>query len=498
MIDVNISLTESLNSTEPSSYWGSFRELSATTCAQIQQRIKEIGQLLEKFRPFVMQSQVFDLTSTIPSNLISAIQEGISGSYFLKNLEGENQFVIKPIDEDAGCINNPKYFWGSSRSSPVRDDMPLYLSSLKEAATYEVASSVGLTSIAPKTALAIFESDTFFYLVDDLAKDSSKSEEVKFLLEEVRGFSKEKLCSVQEFVPNAQDLFSLEYSGMGDFSFPSETLELESDTSFRGLSGLSRTEGCNRMLLFLRLGSEVDSLDDGRRRAIAWVEKEKLSIVTEDTDSSFHSSELLREVRNVIEQFHRVGERVTLDETHQNQLKNMIKAMESIVNFFDFYPQNEPGILLDQSQYEDLVTLIWLTYDTDAHLGNILGYKMDTNEDGKPIYGLKKIDNGLTFPTKNRYLRNPIIYFSNAEKPLSEEGRKKIQAMDATQLTAILKSYDLDIAVPAFEERLQILKSLVEKPDITLKEIDRQMETIENDYENAFGSSWDSSWNSSW
>src|SRR5260221_3191372 len=86
--------------------------------------------------------------------------------------------------------------------SPFRDHMPLYRSSLREALTYQLAASIGVKNISPRTVLAIIQSDSFY----DFSDGVSLKEIANF--EELCGkANREKLCSVQEFVPNSKTLF---------------------------------------------------------------------------------------------------------------------------------------------------------------------------------------------------------------------------------------------------------------------------------------------------
>ncbi len=139
---------------------------------------------------------------------------GVSGSYFLIDESGTKRFLIKPLDEDAGCIHS-NGFASPFTMSPLRANMPLYLSSMREVLASLVAESIGVGSIVPKTTLGIFESDQFH----DFSKGIHVDELQRYL--DVCGpADKEKLCSVQEFVPNAKTLFEgiheLEMAGLSD------------------------------------------------------------------------------------------------------------------------------------------------------------------------------------------------------------------------------------------------------------------------------------------
>ena len=240
--------------------------------------------------------------------------------------------------------------------SPIRDNMPLYCSVLKEALTSDIAGILQVSSIAPKTILAILEADeAFCYWMDrEFSPVSSSVEGWDEFIEKCRMYPKEKLCSVQEFIPNAKSLFEA---------------------------------------------------------------------------------------------------------------------------------QQESAPLFDQTQFEDTNILIWTTYDTDAHAGNILAHVLREDATGHAVYGLKKIDNGLNFPEKNRDLRNALIYLPNANSPLSLEGKAKIEAIDEEMIVEKMRSYGINSAIPAFYERMSLLKELARIEGITLYEINRKMTNLEYGYE---------------
>ncbi len=192
--------------------------------AAIQERHSEIQRLKETYRLSIESNE--DLanlsvllnpngTYQIDSGRLQLIEEGISGSYFLLDDSGTPRFVVKPIDEDGGCLNNRKGLATPFTMSPFRDAISLYRSSLRESLAYQIASAIGVAGIAPKTALAILESGQFFDLSDQVA-----SKEIRHYFEKLGLADKEKLCSIQEYIPRTVPLFealqSLQTSGLSD------------------------------------------------------------------------------------------------------------------------------------------------------------------------------------------------------------------------------------------------------------------------------------------
>lgn len=141
-------------------------------------------------------------TYRIPSEFFELSHQGISGTYFLKDAQNQSRFVIKPIDEDIGCLNNGKGFATPYTSSKIRDNMPLYLSSMRETLAYEIACQCKLQNTVPRTVLAIIESSAFHDQLDNVSPEERDRYE-KIVGNRVQ----EKLCSVQEYVPNSKTLF---------------------------------------------------------------------------------------------------------------------------------------------------------------------------------------------------------------------------------------------------------------------------------------------------
>ncbi len=341
--------------------------------SELRERVSGIYKQIEQYRPRIERAKQRDSfysrieresvldgrgSYLVDPERLHLILEGLSGSYFLVDADQKNKFVVKPIDEDCSCMNNPKRRATLFLESQIRKDMPLYCSSLKEALTYEIAQNISVTSISPKTALAILESSRFSYLIDRV--DFHRLDRCL----ECGPFPREKLCSVQEFVEDSKSLFQV------------------------------------------------------------------------------------------------------LEDLQQRYAENS----EEFANRFD------------QAQFEDLNLLIWTTYDTDAHSGNILVYVLGLDAEGNEIYGFKKIDNGLAFPEKNWQLRNALGYLPNSKRPFSDRGREKVRAIDVEILAEKMKSYGLDGAIPALYERMSLLKELVERPNITIDEIGKEMTKLEDLY----------------
>lgn len=292
---------------------------------------------------------------TYQFNSLWPVSRGISGTYCLLDHKNTPLFIIKPFDEEAGCINNPKSWAGLTEYNPVRWDITLYHSAMREALAYQVALEIGVSVIAPVTVLAIIQSNQFRDYIDKIPLS-----EAAYYLQCCGPVDREKLCSVQQYVPNSKAIY--------------ETIM---DLEARGL-----------------IGPEI-----AKR--------------------------------------------------------------------------------FDQEDFENANILVWTTGDTDGHLGNFLAYPKKIDELGNEIFGIKKIDNGLAFPDRNRQFRNYLDYLENANLPLSDAAKEKIAKIDIEVLIEQFKIYGLESAVPALRERIPYLQELAKQPGVTINQINTAISVIE-------------------
>lgn len=172
----------------------------------IQDLHDQIRDLKEKYRPFC--------TSFPDGELKPNLDRGVSGSYIFMDEAGNPLYVVKPLDEDAGCIHSDGFATPFSMS-PLRANMPLYLSAMREVLAYQIAQLIQVGDVVPQTSLGILTSDTFHDFSEQVNLD-----ELKRYLDTVGFADKEKLCSVQEYIPNSKNLFEvlheLQQAGLSD------------------------------------------------------------------------------------------------------------------------------------------------------------------------------------------------------------------------------------------------------------------------------------------
>ena len=103
--------------------------------------------------------------------------------------------------ECASIYNDVKY--------RIRDDIPLYQGAQNEVIASIQAEMIGTPKIVPKTVMAIIKSNRFYDLTDKIPTYYDRMD---------YGIIKEKLCSIQAFVPEAKELHEiLSEPGSEDF-----------------------------------------------------------------------------------------------------------------------------------------------------------------------------------------------------------------------------------------------------------------------------------------
>lgn len=303
------------------------------------------GRVRDQFEPL---TEDYSSYRVVPNE-----EMGISGSYLLLNDEEVPCYIIKPLDEDGGCIHSEETA-SPFVMSPFRGSIPLYQSSLREVLAYLVAEEIGVHSIVPKTDLGIIESELFH----DLSQGVSL-EELERYQEHMGPVDKRKLCSVQKYILEGKSLFE----AIHEF--------------------------------------EMADLSD----------------------------------HEILERF-------------------------------------------DQDSFEDANILLWITYDTDGHMGNFLVYPKEIDGIGNEILGLIKIDNGLAFPETNLTFRNNLAYLPNADKVLTERAKAKIAKIDVQALSELFQKMGLESAIDAMKERIFLLQNISQKDGITIREINSKISKI--------------------
>ncbi len=340
----------------------------------IQKLKNEWGSLLNAQPPSEFLSVVHHLVNSNMGNL-ERMEGGMGGTYCLFDEKGKRIRIIKPTGEGINELNNPKRgaspYDGSNRSHRVRVGIPLYVTVQTEVLAYKVAEQLGIAQITPKTEMAIIQAPVFHDVIDE-------TEEVKLnpdpILQEIGPVDKEKLCSVQEFISDAEDI--------ADF-----------------LQGISQRE-----------------LSEKQER---------------------------REVKRI-----------------------------------------------DPRDVENCLLFCWVTGEADGNGGNFLVYKKEIDEEGNQRYGLKKIDNGLSFSETNKDFNNLFVNTEDEEssfplpqldRKLSVETRERILKIKPEEMAELMKTYGKSpAAIEAFWVRIEHLQRMAKDETTTIREINDSIAKLGN------------------
>lgn len=312
---------------------------------RIQDLRNEIIETREAWRSFIKET-IESGFYTIYQDLLSTLDQltlveggfGAGACYYLVDKRGEPQFVIKPVDEDIFCMNNRKgymsFFLPGEEGSSLRAT-PRYESHKIDMMASDLAIILGIKDVTPEAVMWIHKDlkGSFFDITDSIISG-----------EEVLGKREvEKLCSVQRYIPQARELFTVQHELF--------------QQGYRG---------------------------------------------------------------------------------------------EEFAQFFD------------QEDLELASLFMMVSGDSDGHGGNLLAYIKRFDDQGRPIYGIKKVDNGLSFPTENGYAMNSLLFYPNAEVPFSPSARQKALAINEDLIASRMAELGFGAdATHAMRERVKSIKSSV-------------------------------------
>jgi hypothetical protein len=314
---------------------------------------------IEKQKKGKDQDFYLAIDSIISEGKLIPNSSGCGSAYFLVDGVGIPRYVVKPVDEDIFCLNNRKELGSifNDTEHRVRDGIPLYRSAQTDAFCWELALLAGLEAATPKAVIGIIKDDGFY----DLTHWIDEEQKEKFI--EQTGFpDREKLASIQEYIPDSQDLIEL------------------------------------------------------------------------------------------LHEFYKEG-----------------------------LSDEEIAARFDQKDFEEVCMFLWLSYDNDGHGGNFHTFVKRIDEDGKKMYGIKKIDNGLSFPEENTQYVNILAWVPNAIRPISSDLKQKIADLPVEMILKRMDDYELYSCKDAFRERVEIIKKLSLREGITIGEIELRLTFLSYD-----------------
>ncbi len=188
--------------------WTRFAE-KIPTYSLIAERKKQILENKEEWRPYIEQAEANDpafyhrIRTLLETGSLKPIEQGMSGTYLLLDLEGVPQYILKPSDEEMFCLNNHKHHGTPLGEGDIQGEFPLYRTAQAGTLSYLIAERLHLTNITPKTALICHENPIFFDICDTLSFNEKQD-----FIEKTGPVDREKLCCIQEYLPHTADLFS--------------------------------------------------------------------------------------------------------------------------------------------------------------------------------------------------------------------------------------------------------------------------------------------------
>jgi hypothetical protein len=165
----------------------------------------------------------------------------------------------------------------------------------------------------------------------------------------------------------------------------------------------------------------------------------------------------------------------------QRFIPDSIDLQQAMHEWFEAGFEEQFPLPIDQETFEEVILLLWIIYDSDGHSSNFRIFFKSLDEKRYPnsaIYGIKKIDNGLSLPEENNHFLNYLSYLPNAKIAPSQTLLEKITSINEETLCKILDRYHLSQAKPALKDRIEVLKNLSHHPGLTLDEINKRFELL--------------------
>lgn len=160
----------------------------------------------------------------------------------------------------------------------------------------------------------------------------------------------------------------------------------------------------------------------------------------------------------------------------QEYVSNSVTMQAQIYKWIDEGASEKLNTDVCADDFEDANLFVWTTLDTDAHPGNFLLYNKEIREDGSTVYGIKKIDNGLSFPERNAEFVNFLMYFDTAQNPISSRMREKIATLPIGPIIKHMQELEMSTrAMAAFVERVRVMQELCKRESLSIYEMNLRL-----------------------
>ncbi len=154
----------------------------------------------------------------------------------------------------------------------------------------------------------------------------------------------------------------------------------------------------------------------------------------------------------------------------KEKLCSIQEYLPDTISLYDFIKQDGDTSLIDQEDYEMANIFIWVIFDNDAHPRNFRLYKKGSK------WGIKKIDNSLSFPEKNTNLTNFLPLLPQGQNKLSFAAKQKIAQIPLFEIEEKMRYFELpNVTIETVNQRIHLLQHLVAKQDLDFATLQQLM-----------------------
>ena len=187
------------------------------------ERREEIASLNKRWSDKLKASEHEAFFTLFAKGELRESSTGSGGTYILYDSEEVARYVIQPTDEDLLCLHNKaKASCLDNRAMRTRLHIPPYYSAQTKSLSYDLATLLHLQAVTPPTFLAILSHPLFFDCNDILQTPIGET-------------TREKLCAVQSFWPDIDNLHDLAEKWLASGVTDESLLDLIYQESFEDL-----------------------------------------------------------------------------------------------------------------------------------------------------------------------------------------------------------------------------------------------------------------------
>ncbi len=308
-------------------------------------------------------------------------------------------------------------------------------------------------SLLVSASLSIASSDVhqFGYFWDAIDKDHVE-EKILAAREEIRGQKEHWRNKVDMFLHSSELIFSPDGVGGVYFLSPLYVIKPE-DENILSLHNPRH------------FGSPFSGKEHGPRTSIAGYESSQRDALCYEVAKILGMERITPQtVMGIVtsEQFFGEGDK--------EKLCSIQEYLPDTISLYDFIKQDGDTALIDQEDYEMANIFVWVIFDNDAHPRNFRLYQKGS------LWGIKKIDNSLSFPEKNKNLTNFLPLLPQGQNKLSFIAKQKIIDIPLDKIEEKMLYFELPkLAIESMKARIRFLEELVGTEDLTFAQIEERL-----------------------